>query len=256
MQVWLVVGGDVRDVNEFSVGGVLGAGFSAYFQNLPIFIPLSLIAFAPSFAIGLLPEVNSLTVDPSTDVGLFILVSFRELAVDYVCMFWVQAGLTYGIVRHLRGGSADLLQTLWQSIRLLLPVILVALVVGVATLIGFMLLVVPGVIVSLMLWVAVPVAVVERRGLGAIRRSYALTDGYKGQLFGLALILGFLQIFTMTVVGVVANSLENVTVTFVVITLASIVMSGIWASVVAVTYHDLRVVKEGVDTQVIARVFD
>jgi len=48
---------------------------------------------------------------------------------------------------------------------------------------GFLLLVVPGIIVSLMLMVAVPVAIIERPGvMASLKRSAALTKGIKGQL--------------------------------------------------------------------------
>ena len=34
------------------------------------------------------------------------------------------------------------------------------------------------------------------------------------------------------------------------------VVGGIWATIIAVAYHDLRIAKEGGDTEQIARAFD
>ncbi|HEX8118643.1 MAG TPA: hypothetical protein VF521_15315, partial [Pyrinomonadaceae bacterium] len=49
---------------------------------------------------------------------------------------------------------------------------------------GYILLIVPGIIFSLMFSVSVPAAIVERLGaVDAMRRSYELTKGYKGLIF-------------------------------------------------------------------------
>ena len=257
----------MRDVTEFSVGDILKLSFSAYFNNLPSFFPLSLIAFAPSFAVVLLFDSSSVnnpfvgdptTLNPfSAEYWNIVGVATRESFVDLLCAIWLQAGVAFAVVRHLRGGIPGFLETFVQSLRMLFPAVLVTVVVAVATGIGFLLLVVPGVVISLVLWVAVPAAVVERSGLRALGRSAQLTDGYKGQIFGLALILFILQSVALAVVVMVSNTvLTDAVVAFVVVQLCGAVLSGIWATAVAVTYHDLRVLSEGVDTQVVSRVFE
>jgi uncharacterized membrane protein len=71
--------------------------------------------------------------------------------------------------------------------------LLVAIVAGVLILIGFVLIIVPG-LVLLTIWsVAVPVVVLERPpGLGALGRSRELVRGNGWQVFGVILILYFL----------------------------------------------------------------
>lgn len=257
----------MRDVTEFSVGDILRLSFSAYFNNLPSFLPLSLIAFAPSFAVVLILDTSSVnnpivadstTLNPfGAEYWTFMMVAMRESFVDLLCGIWLQAGVAFGVVRHLRGGNPGFLEMFVQSLRMLLPAVLVTLVVAVATGIGFLLLFVPGVIISLVLWVAVPAAVVERIGLRALGRSARLTDGYKGQIFGLALILFILQSVVLAVVVMASSTaITDGVVAFVVVQLCAVVLSGIWATAVAVTYHDLRVLSEGVDTQVVAQVFE
>ena len=50
---------------------------------------------------------------------------------------------------------------------------------------------IPGLIIYTVLWLVVPVAVVERPGIVAsLRRSSMLTKGYRWQIFGMVLILG------------------------------------------------------------------
>ena len=257
----------MRDVTGFSVGDILGQSFSIYFRNLRTFIPMSLIAFVPSFAVAFLLDSSSLNdpviLDPdlqdptAIDVWAYLGVTMREAFVNLLCLTWLQAGLAFGVVRQLRGGTAGFVETILQWLRVLAPATLVALAVTLLTGLGAMLLLVPGIIVALILWVAVPAAVVERSGLRALGRSHELTNGFKGQIFGLALILGVLQLVVMTILmAVLVNWIADRTVVFVVSQLVTVVLSGIWATATAVTYHDLRVIKDGADTRVIARVFE
>lgn len=257
----------MRDVTEFSVGDILGQSFSIYFRNLPTFVPMSLIAFVPSFAVVLLLDSSSVNdplilgpdlQDPTAiDIWGNVGVAMREAFVSLLCLTWLQAGLAFGVVRQLRGGTTGFVETILQGLRMLAPAILVALVVAILTGIGVVLLIVPGIIVALILWVAVPAAVIERSGLRALGRSHELTNGFKGQIFGLALILGVLQLVVMTILmAVLVNWITDRTVVFVVSQLVTVVLSGIWATATAVTYHDLRVIKEGVDSRSIARVFE
>lgn len=258
----------MRDVTEFSVGDIIRTSFHVYFSNLPTFIPLSLIAFAPAFAAVLIPDSSSVNspfvpntdADPETVISAmvaFLVVTGREGLVGLLCGVWLQAGLAFGVVRHLRGGDPGFVETLVQSVRMLLPATFVALVVGVAWTVGLFLLIVPGVIIALVLWVAVPAAVVERCGLRALGRSAELTNGFKGQIFGLALILILFQLVAAMIAAIMAVALAaNAVVEFVIVQSVAVVLSGIWATATSVTYHDLRVLREGVDTRAISRVFE
>ena len=257
----------MRDVTGFSVADILKLSFSVYFNNLPAFLPLSLIAFAPSFAVLLLIDSSSfnnpVVLDPATLTPLSaeywegMMVAMRESFVALLCGIWLQAGLAFGVVRHLRGGNPGHLETFAKSLRMLFSAVLVAAVVAIATGIGLLLLVVPGVIVALVWWVALPAAVVERSGFRALGRSSQLTDGFKAQIFGLALILTVLQMVAASVVFMVSSTVMTGPVpAFIVLQLCGVVLSGIWATAISVTYHDLRVLKDGVDTRVVSQVFE
>jgi hypothetical protein len=92
--------------------------------------------------------------------------------------------LVYAVLDIQRAGSASAGESLRRGLRVLPKVFVVSLLYTVVTLIGYVLLIVPGVIFSLMYAVAVPVAVAERLGpFAALKRSARLTDGYKGLIF-------------------------------------------------------------------------
>jgi hypothetical protein len=105
------------------------------------------------------------------------------------------------------------------------------------------LLVVPGIIVFLMLFVATPVCVVEQLGpLASMDRSTQLTRGHRWKILG---IEGITEIADG---GVILSAACELMWT-------AIIGTG-YAILAIATYHDLRVAKEGVDTAQIAAVFE
>ena len=99
--------------------------------------------------------------------------------------------------------------------------------------------------------------VIERGGLGAISRSAELTRGFRGPIFGLAAILVVANFVVATVAGWIATAmLTDALLTWCVLQFVLVVMSGIYATAVSVTYHDLRILKEGVDTRSVSTVFE
>jgi hypothetical protein len=107
-----------------------------------------------------------------------------------------------------------------------------------------------------MWFVGLPACVVERLGpWTSLRRSRELTERPYWQVFGLALLLtitsfgGLLVEFALAAVaGPIVGRIGN------------LIWNGLWLAFTAVvgtvTYHDLRVIKEGSDIEQIAVVFD
>jgi hypothetical protein len=136
------------------------------------------------------------------------------------------------------------------------------------------LLIMPLLLLYLMWFVAMPACVLERLGpIRSLGRSRALTKGNRWKIFSLilatlipALIVGGVITAVMARLGVgvilqigfffdLNRTLNSVTGQVV-----SLIWTAIWtafyAILVAVAYHDLRVAKEGVDTEQIAAVFE
>ena len=133
--------------------------------------------------------------------------------------------------------------------------------------VGYLLLVIPGVIIALMMWVAVPVVIVERGGVGhALQRSKDLTTGFRLRIFMLNLVLGVIMILAvgvqfgmtamLTGMGLVPGTLTMALVNFPisVILLGSIL--ALSSVVVTVGYYTLRHEVEGVAPQDLAAVFE
>ena len=118
-----------------------------------------------------------------------------------------------------------------------------------------------GIILYIVLYVATPVAVVEKRGVFAsLRRSGELTRGYRWQIFGMVFCL-FLINWTL---GWFANRIRQIAygdfgllaVGISIILLVQIIGRALQATAAALTYYHLRTTKESIDSDELAAVFD
>ncbi len=138
-----------------------------------------------------------------------------------------------------------------------MPVLAVAIVSGLIVIFGLFLLVVPGLIFATMYWVAVPTAVVEKTGVKeSLSRSADLTFGYRWKVFGVIVIIAIVQgIFERAIDRML--DYENALFLSMAITLLySATFTAFGAVASAVSYHQLRRVKEGTGAEEIAAVFD
>lgn len=240
---------------QFSVGWVLSKSFGIWFKNFIPFVLLSAAVHIPLivytwFTMGQIEH----SPDPAQTQLIWTWVNF---AAGMVLGNITSGAIIYGVVEELRGAHSSFGDSIGVGIRRLLPVIGVAVLVLVCISIGFLLLFVPGVIVSCMLFVAVPAAVCERPGLfGALQRSKALTTGFKGSIFGMLFLLGLMG----GVIGFVLRlafptTLEGVKIYSFVAIGVDAVLSALTAVVSAVTYATLRKDREGTDAEELARVF-
>jgi hypothetical protein len=101
--------------------------------------------------------------------------------------------LIYAVVDLQRAASASAGECLSRGLKAWPRVFVLTLLYVLIVMAGYVLLIVPGVVLSLMFAVCVPVAVIEGLGpIAALKRSYALTSGYKGLIFITTFLWGLL----------------------------------------------------------------
>ena len=259
----------MRQVRTFQVGDVLRTAIAVYGQNLRTLVVLALVTHLPLFvliALHPMPDPPAIPPPESAEDGRAFLsvllpqwrVHYASMiwysAVDSFCGVWIQGSVVYVVVRALRSSPPTLAQASWQSWLTIPRVVVVAVLSGLAVAAGMLLLIVPGIIVALMLWVAIPVAVVERRYGSALRRSHELTLGHKVPILGIAILLGVFGFACVMVLSAIVSDLAPRFGPFTdaLVTAAATSFSAV---VTAVCYHDLRVLKAGADTAV-AKVFE
>lgn len=165
------------------------------------------------------------------------------------------AALIYGVFRSLRSESVTVGECFRVGFARWLPVLLVSILVGLATMGGFLLLVIPGIVVACGLFVSVPSLIVEDLSPSdALRRSWRLTDGYKVPIFFVSLLLAIPGLMLGWFSGrTLGNEPAWLAIATVVVTVLAATLQGIAQGV---TYHDIRLFREGLDEDELAAVFD
>lgn len=255
---------------EFTVGNVVGRGLRIWARNLPVLIVLSLVVYSPVIAVGALTpgEVDaSFEEEWQEDESAAYVregLPMGELVANlltYFLSFAMTGAVTYGVIRRLNQEPAGFFESVRVGLGRFFPALGTGIVVSLVVGIGTLLLIVPGIYLSAMLAVAVPAAVVERIGVGgALARSRSLTLGHKWRVLGVSVVVMLLSVllsFALGVVGGLATSGDGGSAVMWIAILAAILTTGTLQPVCfAVAYHDLRVVKEGVSVEDLAKVFE
>jgi hypothetical protein len=243
---------------EFRVGRVLGASFELLFQDFIKFFVIALIPAAPNALVALSTYFH--VVPFASTRGFTIALGMLFIASGILVLFLYpisQAATLYGAFQDMRGQPFEFGPAFGRAFARFFPLLGLVIAWGLAVGFGTMLLIVPGLMLLAAFYVALPACVVERLGpLQSLSRSAALTKGHRWKVFGV-----YLVVFVVGVIGGgVFNVLAKLVAGFVVATLISLVWNAVFAAynsvAITVMYHDLRVVKEGIDIDRIAAVFD
>ena len=235
---------------EFRVGSAMSKTITVLSRNLLTFCIVTTIASLP---VVLLFNTPVLVRSANSTAGIWILAGIALWQVLYALS---QAIVLYGAFEDIRGRPVDLVASFGQGSRRFLPVIGVGLLMAFLGGLAALLLIVPGLILLTMWYVATPVCVVERIGpWKSLRRSAALTKGNRWKLFGMMVLVAIISLVGQSLVSGL-TAMTGVTIGLVANLLWSALIGAFSAILGVVTYHDLRVAKEGVDTDQIAAVFD
>ncbi len=235
---------------DFRAGEVFNRAFAVFSRNFLPFCLVSLVANLPNIPVYA-PQVGAAASSDTSawsGVGVISAMVLNTLS---------QAVIVYAAFDDMRGRPVDMKELLKIGLRRFFPVLGVAICVPILAAIAALALVFPGLMVFTMLFVAAPVCVVERLGpIKSMGRSARLTKGHRWKVFGL-------WFATLLVEGIVQSVLTGLAAagggSFLgtpLLVIWSAVYGAFSAVLAVVTYHDLRVAKEGVDTDQIAAVFD
>lgn len=177
------------------------------------------------------------------------------VAVGLVVWVLQTAAVTAGALEHLAGRRASFGEMVAVGLRRAGPILLAGVIATLAFSLGLVLLIVPGIILSLMFALVVPVAVAERRSsLAVLGRSRALTKGYRNVLGGVLLIVSLVEMVPGLAVAFVGGGVPYLSTLLG--TALNAVIGSLLLVVPAVAYHDLKRLKEGGDTAQLERVFE
>src|ERR1700745_444775 len=168
-----------------TVGGILGESWRLYTKFFTRFFVVALIVF---LIVNLFNALLGWVV--GTGSGIALLVALITTVVSLVGTFWLQGALVYAVddVRDGRIDSSigDLFERVQPYIGTLIGAGILA---GIGIAIGFVLLIVPGLILLTWWCLIAPVIVLERKKVGeSFGRSRELVRGHAWTVFGIIII--------------------------------------------------------------------
>ena len=244
---------------DFQIGSVINRTISAISRNFAVFSMLALVLVgAPALLAGI---AQIFIVAEGNLVGSGLVV-FVAAVVNFVTVYILQGALVHGAIVDYNGGRARFGDCLSTGLKHFFPLLIIAVLTGLAVAVGMLLLVVPGLILAVMLVIAAPARVVENAGImEALGRSRELTRNNRWKIFWLFVVYLLIALVIGVVIaipaGVFAVGVAGVTAVSVIIeVVGTVATSVISAAGVAALYFELRQSKEGVGAEALAKVFD
>jgi hypothetical protein len=243
-----------------SVGELLDRTFFFYRRHFLLFVGIAALPSVIALAFGL-----STAFVGAGAGALFAVTSVLALAFVYLVTTALAQGATVVAVSQILLGRetnvAEAFGSIWSRIGELL---ILMLNMGVRIMLGFLLFIVPGVVLALMYALAVPVAVLEGKGISdSLSRSAELTKGHRWRILLIYVLL--------TVLVSIVTMLWYVPATIAVALTAGVrngqfplwvqvafqfgdfvtrsVLGPIMTIAIALVYYDVRVRKEAFDLE-------
>jgi hypothetical protein len=268
----------IRAAGDFRVGEVLGRAWSIFTGNIFFFLTVPILLLVSYFVIGAGLALVFAVIGGGIRSPWLVAAATIATFVAILCLNMIgQSVLLLGAFQRLRGEPLRPGEALQRVLARLLPLSCLSLLWGLgiagAVIFAFFIfwafalalrafalvllpfLLVPALYLAVIWLAAAPACVVEGHGaVASMLRSYDLTLGFRWKIVGILLLLfaalvaeRIIQIAVMAASPVLAGLLGFAWY---------VVWVAYFDCVVIMTYHDLRVAKEGIDTSQVASVFD
>lgn len=219
---------------KLDIGSVFERVFAIYRDQFTLLIPAALLLFIP------VAILNGLVLSAGG-----VLASLLVAAIGAVATYWYQGMVVTAAEDILDGRRDHTVGSLFGSTtEVIAPLFGAGLLAGIATGIGFLLLIVPGLYLLTIWAVIAPVIVLERAGVfESFGRSRQLVKGNGWQVFGVIAILFLASmvvgIFVRVLLG---NSFALLALSDLIVHVLVVPVSGLAA---AVMYFGLKAAREG-----------
>lgn len=249
---------------RFEIGRVFNSTFAVIMRNIGLCVGLGLLfAGLPTLLIRLWTQPQMEAVmngDPSAmaDPNAVLRNSYLSILaglISFVFTLLLQSSLVRATIEDLNGRRPSFGDSVQIAIRFLLPTLAIGLLVGIGSALAMIALIVPGIILWLGWSMSVPVLIQERLGVfGSMSRSRALTKGNRWSLFGLFLILVIIAMVIQWGILVVLLLFGGILAELGAAVVQAVV-SMVLSVATAVSYVELRQVKEGTSVDELAKIF-
>lgn len=183
----------------------ISAGWQLTKSNYSILLASLAILMAISVGLSIADNIITASSSKSPATSVIIALLLASLVVT-VLRVGIQNLTSIGFTRiqlNILDKKATSVSQLFNSENIFWRYLGTSIVYALIVIGGFILLIVPGVVWAIKYQFALPLVVDKKLSLGeAITKSGQITKGYKGWLFGLAIVLGLLNIAGLLALGV------------------------------------------------------
>jgi uncharacterized membrane protein len=212
-----------------------------------------------------LPVLLSLFIEASGGMLQHVWLTLAYYGIFVVLSAIATAATVFIVSESYLGRPLSAAEALSRAAPLLWRVITCSVLTGLLVMVGFLLFIIPGIVLVCGVILAFPVLVLEpgTTASGALSRSWALTRGSRWRIFGMLVtlfLLLYIPIVALTALAalVLPDAAPGAAMTggIVGLVLAGVLqlfLYPLFYCVLTVSYYDLRVRKEGFDLEVLAQ---
>lgn len=245
-------------LRPLSLGEILDVAFGLY-RNL--FLALLLVTLVT----GAVPMALSVYIEAAGGILAQPSLYFLNLLLNAVLGAIAAAASTFIVSESYMGGRLTAGEAFSRAAPFAGRLIMLGIMTSFVVVLGFFLLIIPGLILLSGLALATPAMVIESlpSSTGAMGRSWSLTRDHRGKILSAIFVVGLLMYLPFLALGgIVAASVgeggpeQGNTAVFLAMTAGAALLSSlVWPlfyCVLTVAYYDLRVRKEAFDLEVLA----
>src|SRR5436309_5063517 len=243
------------EIRAMSFAEIMDAGFQIVRRHFALILGIAAALYVPVAILGallmpfaMLPEANPVAGIGAGRLGAVIGLGLYMIIVSPI----VSAAITFAIGELYLGRTASVGQSLRVGASMLVPILGTSILVGLCVILGFVLLVIPGVYLLLSFLLVWQVMVLERRyGVAAMGRSRELMRGNLRRGLGIVIagriivsVVGGAIGFVAGQIGVLGRIGEGI---------GGAAATAYTSAVAVVLYFDIRCRKEAFDLEHLAR---
>ncbi len=234
-------------LRPLSLGELLDVSFVQYRQLFATLMGVTLVTSGPSVLIRLyLNQSGGVLVHPV----LWLFAAFLSLFLSVIGV----GATTHIVSDSYLGEELSVGAAFARVLPMIGPLTVLSVLSSIAIGLGMIFFLVPGIIIGCGLAVATTALVLERLdAVAAMKRSWALTDGFRWKIFG-ALVVGFVLLLIPGMAFAALTFIPGIgTLLEVVAALVSLVVTPFLYVLFTILYYDLRVRKEGFDLEMLTK---
>jgi len=253
---------DTPRFEAMTTGALLDRAFRLYTNNFSLMLGITAVAYVPFYLIMLLLESGLGITAQAPGGGL-------STALFYIAFFLLWASVafpiaggaaTYAISERYLGNDVTIGEALRRGLGSFWPLSLAEMTATIRMMLGFFLLIVPGILWMLSYSLIVPAILVEgQKAMPSLRRSRDLVKGYRGKVFCVLMVIILLELILGAGIGMISSWLFNpgsrggALLGSAINNLASIFMTPLLIIATILLYYDMRIRKEGFDLEMLSR---